>query len=152
MEVILLENIQNLGPFGAKVKVANGYGRNYLIPQGKALPANGMNIARFEAQRAELEKKADDRLTDAKSQAESFAALSVTLEARASEEGKLYGSIGTTEIMDAVSAQNLSVERRQIRLPEGGIHAIGEYEVTLCFHADVEITVPVIVEGMKRQN
>lgn len=149
MEVILLENIRGLGGFGATVKVAKGYGRNFLLPQGKALPATAVNIARFESERAELEKKANARLAEANERASQFDNLQLVIKARASEEGKLYGSVGTSDIVDALAAQNLIIERKEVRLPEEGIHAVGEFEYTLCLHAEVEITLPLIVEAEK---
>lgn len=145
MELILLEDIRSLGRFGAKVKVAKGYGRNYLIPQGKALPATADNVARFEARRAELEKAAQERLDEAQARAAKMADLSLTVTALASDEGKLYGSIGTADIVDALVAQGHDVSRQEVRLPEGGIHALGEYEVILPLHTEVEVTVQVNV-------
>jgi large subunit ribosomal protein L9 len=149
MEVILLENIRNLGAFGSTVKVAKGYGRNFLLPQGKALPATPVNVARFEAQRAELEQKANERLAAAQARAETFDGVTLTIKARASEEGKLYGSVGTTDVVDAFTQAGHEVERQEVRLPEGGIHTIGEFDFVLVLHAEVEITIPVIVEADK---
>lgn len=149
MEVILLENIRNLGQFGSTVKVAKGYGRNYLLPQGKALPATVDNLARFELQRAELEKRANDRLGEANARAATFEGISLIIKARASEEGKLYGSVGAADIVDALAKQDIQVERREVRMPEDGIHAVGEFEYILCLHAEVEITLPVTVEADK---
>src|SRR5262245_51796884 len=109
MEIILLENIRNLGKFGTKVKVAKGFGRNFLIPQGKALPATKQNIAQFEAQKAKLEKAAQDRLQTAQERVAEINAVHLTIKARSGEEGKLFGSIGTIEIARAFKEQGIEV-------------------------------------------
>lgn len=149
MEVILLENIRNVGAFGAKVRVAKGYGRNYLIPQGKALPATEANMAVFEARRSELEAKAKARVDAAQQRADVLTGLTVTIPARVSEEGRLYGSVATTEIVNAVNALGHDVERNEVRLPEGPIHHVGEYDVVLSLHAEVEIAIHVLVVSDK---
>lgn len=149
MELILLENIRNLGPFGTRVKVAPGYGRNFLIPTGRAVPANTQNIAMFEARRAELESAANERLHAAQKRAATIEGVVVTITARAADEGKLYGSVGTNEIARALSAAlastQITVERHEVRLPNGVIRELGEYEVELALHAEVVAKVKVTV-------
>ena len=149
MEVILLENIGNLGGLGDKVTVKAGFGRNYLIPQGKAVPATRDNIAEFEARRAELERAAAETLTLAQTRAESLAALSVvTITANAGEEGKLFGSIGTRDIADAVTAAGCELDKSEVRLPDGALRELGEYSVAVQVHSEVmtEVTVAVVQE------
>jgi large subunit ribosomal protein L9 len=137
MEVILLENVRNLGKFGAKVNVANGFGRNFLIPQGKAVPATKQNIADFEAQRAKLEKAAHDRLLAAQERAAEISSLHLTIRARSAEEGKLFGSIGTIELAKTFKEKGIDVERQEIRLPNGPLRELGEYMIELQLHAEV---------------
>src|SRR3990167_3083151 len=144
MEVILLEKIRNLGGIGEKVKVKRGYGRNYLIPQGKAVLANAANLAAFEARRAELEKHEQETLATVKKRAESLSVLTITIPVKASEEGKLYGSIGSREIAEAIEAAGCAVERREVDLPEGPIRQVGEHPVILQLHSDV--TVKLLVQ------
>jgi large subunit ribosomal protein L9 len=147
MEVILLEKVANLGGLGDKVNVRPGYGRNYLIPQGKAKPATAENVAYFEAQRAELERKAAEELATAQARAEKLEALSVTITANAGEEGKLFGSVGPQDIADAVTAAGETLARHEVRMPEGPLRAVGEYSIELHLHADVNATVSVSVTG-----
>ena len=137
MQVILLEKIRNLGQLGDKVKVKPGYGRNYLIPQNKAVFATEKNLALFNERRAELEKKAQEDLSTAEQRAAKLNILKVTLSAQASEEGKLYGSVGIHEIQDALSAQSIEVDRREIVMPEGPLHSIGQFIVEIHVHSDV---------------
>lgn len=137
MNVILLERVQNLGNLGDKVKVAAGYARNFLIPGGHALPATGKNLEAFEERRAELEKQADARLADAKSRAEKIDGLGVVITANMSDEGKLFGSIGTREIVDAVKAAGHDIEKKEVLLPEGPLHYAGDHEIQLMLHSDV---------------
>jgi large subunit ribosomal protein L9 len=149
MEVILLETIGNLGGLGDKVSVKPGYGRNYLIPQGKAVPATAANVAEFEARRAELERAAAEAVAAAQSRADAIAALDgVTIEANAGEEGKLFGSIGTRDIADAVTAAGCELDKSEVRLPDGALRELGEYSIALQLHADVmtEITLHVVPE------
>ena len=147
MEVILLERVANLGDLGDRVTVKAGYGRNFLVPGKKAVPANETNIAEFEARRAELEKKAAEVLADAQSRAEKIAAVAtITIKANAGDEGKLFGSIGVTDIVDAAAAAGFTVERREVSLPEA-IRNIGEYEVTFQLHSDVSQAVTLVVEA-----
>lgn len=149
MEVILLENIRNLGTFGSKVSVASGYGRNYLIPAGKAVPATENNVEKFEARRAELEQSANDKLAKANERAQALEGLQVTIESKASEEGKLYGSVGTTDIVNAVSEAGITLSRQEISLPNGVIREIGEFEITVQLHAEVEIAIVVKIVAEK---
>ncbi|MGE3320424.1 MAG: 50S ribosomal protein L9 [Candidatus Berkiella sp.] len=144
MEVILLENIRNLGKFGSKVSVAKGFGRNFLIPQGKAVPATKVNLAKFEAQRADFEKAAKDRLLAAQSRAAELNNVQITIAARAAE-GKLYGSIGTVELVKAFKDKGLNVTRQEIRLPGGAFREIGEFTVDLQLHAEVIATTRVSI-------
>jgi large subunit ribosomal protein L9 len=145
MEVILLENIRNLGPFGKTVKVAKGYGRNFLIPQGKAVPATKSNVAMFDVRRQELEAAANDRLVMAQKRGEVLAAARLNIAAKAADEGKLYGSVGTVDIVKAFKELGHDVTRQEIRLPLGPIREIGEYVVELHLHAEVVVEVPVQV-------
>lgn len=146
MEIILLEKVDNLGAMGDKVNVKSGYGRNYLIPQGKAAPATPENIAAFEARRAELEKTAADALTVAQARAGQLADGRFTVKAKAGDEGKLFGSVGTADIARAISATGIAVERNEVRLPTGVFRQLGEYAVHLHLHADVNVTVTLVIE------
>jgi len=147
MEVILLERVANLGNLGDRVKVRSGYGRNFLVPSKKAVPANEANIAEFESRRAELEKAAAEVLATAQSRAEAIAAVgSITIKANAGDEGKLFGSIGVTDIVEAASAAGIEVERREVSLPES-IRNIGEYDVSFQLHSDVAQNIKLTVEA-----
>lgn len=145
MEVILLEKVANLGNLGDKVNVKSGYGRNYLLPQRKATAATPANIAEFEARRADLEKAAVERKASAETRAAQLAELEVTITATAGDEGKLFGSIGTHDIADALTASGVEVAKSEIRLPNGTIRQVGEYDVAVHLHSDVEATVKLIV-------
>lgn len=145
MEVILLEKVENLGGLGDKVSVKSGYGRNYLIPGGKATAATAENIVAFEERRAELEKVAAELLATAEARRDQLKDLTVTIAGKAGDEGKLFGSIGTTDIASAVTAAGVEIEKREVRLPAGPIRAIGEYEIDLHLHTDVNAAVKVIV-------
>lgn len=145
MNVILLEKVANLGNLGDKVKVKAGYGRNYLIPFGKAVPATAVNLTDFEARRAELEKASADKLTAAQGRASALAELEVTITANAGDEGKLFGSIGTRDISDAITAAGEAVEKAEVRLPEGALREVGEYEVSVQLHTDVTVEVKIVV-------
>lgn len=147
MEVILLEKVRNLGNLGDKVAVKSGYGRNFLIPQGKAVPATASNVAAFEARRAELEKDAAEAVAAAQARAEKLEGLSVTIVGNAGDEGKLFGSIGTADIADAVTAAGVTLSKSEVRMPEGAIRAIGEYEIAVHLHVDVDSSVKVIVSA-----
>lgn len=146
MEVILLENVRNLGKFGNKVDVAKGFGRNYLIPLGKAVPATKENIAKFEGQRAELEKAAHNRLSKAQERAAEMNNLHIIIAARAGDEGKLYGSIGTIEIAKAFKDKGVNVQRQEIRLPNGPFREIGDFIIELQLHAEVTAQTKVTIK------
>jgi large subunit ribosomal protein L9 len=146
MEVILLENISNLGGLGDKVDVKSGFGRNYLIPQGKAVPATERNVAAFEARRAELEAAAAETLTAAQKRADAINGLGlISIPANAGEEGKLFGSVGTRDIAEAVTAAGCEVDKSEVRLPEGALREVGEYEIAIQVHGDVIAAVAVAV-------
>lgn len=147
MELILLERIHNLGNLGDQVSVKPGYGRNFLIPQGKAVPATKSNVAKFEGMRHELEKKAADALTAAQARATEIEALNLIIKANAGTEGKLYGSVGAHEIADAAQAAGVTVEKKEVRLPEGPIRTIGEFEVDIHLHTDVNVVLKLVVEA-----
>jgi large subunit ribosomal protein L9 len=149
MELILLEKVRNLGNLGDKVKVKPGYGRNYLLPQGKAVRVNAENLAAFEARRAEYEAKANNLLTDAESRKAKLSDVTVTISANASPEGKLYGSVGPREIADALQAAGHDIHKNEVIQGEGPIRHIGEYDVVISLHADVQGSVKVIVVGEK---
>lgn len=146
MEVILLTQVDNLGGIGDKVKVHPGYGRNYLIPQGKAVAATAENLAEFEQRRAALEAAASEALATAAARKAALDGKRFEVRARAGEEGKLFGSVGTTDIADAVSAAGFALERREVRLPESGaIRELGEFEIVLHLHSDVDASVTIAV-------
>ncbi|MGM0571076.1 50S ribosomal protein L9 [Marinobacter sp.] len=145
MEVILLEKVANLGSLGDKVKVKSGYGRNYLLPYGKAVAATAENLKAFEERRAELEKAAADKLAAAQSRAEALEGQSFTISSKAGDEGKLFGSIGVRDIADAITAGGTEVEKSEVRLPEGPIRVTGEYEIELQLHTDVTVTIQLAV-------
>ena len=147
MEVILLEKIANLGSLGDKVTVKAGYGRNFLVPFGKAVPANKDNLEAFEARRAELEKAAADKLSGATKRAAEMAEIELTLTAKAGDEGKLFGSIGPRDLAEAITSAGVEVAKSEIRLPEGPIRAIGEYDVAVQLHTDVAANIKVFVEA-----
>ena len=147
MELILLEKVQKLGDLGDKVDVKPGYGRNYLVPQGKAIPATAANIAEFEARRAELEKVAASKLTEAEDRVKVIEGMELNLTANASEEGKLYGSIGPREIAMAVEKEGPKLEKSEVIMGEGPIRYTGEHEVVVHLHADIETTIKVNIEA-----
>lgn len=145
MEVILLEKVHNLGDLGDKVDVKSGFGRNFLIPQGKAVPATRDNVERFEKEREELEKRARDQLAAAEARKAELEGAAVTLHARASGEGKLYGSVGPREIAEAFSNEGKQLEKSEIIMPEGAIREGGEFEYEVQLHADVVTSIKVTV-------
>jgi|TARA_R100000353_G_scaffold21927_1_gene19512 large subunit ribosomal protein L9 len=146
MQVILLETIKNLGDLGSVVDVRPGYGRNFLIPQGKALPATKNNLAEVEERRAELEKQAAELLSAAEARAEKLAEATITVGAKSGDEGKLFGSVGTANIADAISEQTgVAVQKAEVKLPLGAIRQTGEYEIDLSLHADVTVTIKLTV-------
>ncbi|MFV1973607.1 MAG: 50S ribosomal protein L9 [Thiohalobacterales bacterium] len=147
MDVILLKKIENLGAMGDRVSVKPGYGRNFLIPQGKAAPATAEKVAEFEARRAELENAAAETLVAAEARRDQLDGMTLTLQANAGEEGKLFGSIGTAEIAHAIQEAGVSVEKQEVRLPMGAYRQTGEYEVPLHLHTDVNVTVKLVIEA-----
>ena len=145
MEVILLQKVENLGNLGDKVKVRAGYGRNFLIPHGKAKPATAKNIEEFEKRRAELEKHAMEMLSGAEKRKAELDGKTVTINAKAGQEGKLFGSVGTVDIADALTASGVKVERREVRMPQGPIRNAGEHKVEIHLHTDVNVEITVVV-------
>ncbi|MGD2118251.1 MAG: 50S ribosomal protein L9 [Chromatiales bacterium] len=146
MDIILLERVENLGALGDKVAVKSGYGRNYLIPSGKAVPATAANLEEFEKRRAEYEKHQAEKLAQAEQRKAAIEAIAtVTIAHNAGEEGKLFGSVGTTDIAEAVTAAGAELARSEVRLPEGAFHATGEYEVDLHLHTDVNAQIKVVI-------
>jgi len=145
MNVILLEKVENLGNIGDQVKVRSGYGRNFLLPRGKATLATPSNIAMFEARRAEFEKKQAEELGAAMGRAEAAGKLSLQMAAKAGTEGKLFGSLGTADIAEACTAAGVPVKRSEVRLPEGPIRTIGNHSVVLHLHSDVNATLQITV-------
>ncbi len=145
MEVILLEKVANLGSLGEKVKVRAGYGRNYLVPYGKAVPATKNNVELFEQRRAELEKVQAEKLATAQARADALSGKEVTIVAKAGDEGKLFGSIGTRDIAEAISALGTEVTKAEVKLPEGALRNTGEFDLDLQLHSDVFATVKVII-------
>ncbi len=147
MNVILLDKIANLGSLGDQVAVKSGYARNFLFPQGKAVPATKENVELFEQRRADYEAKLADQLAAAQARAEKVNALeSVTIASKAGDEGKLFGSIGTRDIADAVTAAGVEVKKSEVLMPNGTLREVGEFEIELHLHADVfaNITVKVV--------
>jgi large subunit ribosomal protein L9 len=145
MEVILLEKITNLGSLGDKVSVKPGYGRNYLIPTGLAVPATKQNLQAFEARRADLEQQAAEKLAAAEARRSQIEALHVTIARKTGEEGKLFGSVGTTDIAEAVTAAGVEVGKQEVRLPEGPLRVAGDHDITLHLHSDVDATVKLSI-------
>jgi large subunit ribosomal protein L9 len=145
MEVILLQKVANLGNIGDRVKVRSGFGRNFLLPQGKATLATPEHVARFEAVRAELEKAAREQLEGAEQRAAAMKEFKLTITAKAGTEGKLFGSIGTSDIAEACTKAGLKVERSEVRLPNGPLRMVGEHTVSLHLHADIDVPVAVSI-------
>ncbi|WP_299982866.1 50S ribosomal protein L9 [uncultured Pseudoteredinibacter sp.] len=145
MEVILLEKVGKLGGIGDRVEVKAGFGRNYLVPQGKAVPATKANIADFEARRADLEAAAAEKKAAAEARGEKLTDLSVTIEANAGDEGKLFGSIGTRDIADAITKTGVEVAKSEVKLPEGVLREVGEYQIDIQLHAEVTVAVTLNV-------
>lgn len=145
MNVILLERLNNLGDLGDEVSVKPGFARNYLIPQQKAVQANAANREVFEGRRSELEAAANELLTAAQARAEKLQDQIVTIMMKSGEEGRLYGSVGTQNIADALVADSFEVERSEVRMPEGAIRALGEYDIALQLHSDVTVNIKVAV-------
>jgi large subunit ribosomal protein L9 len=147
MEVILLEKVDNVGGIGDRVRVKSGYARNYLLPQGKATLATPANIAKFESRRAELEAKAAAELTAAQDRAKKLAGLVLKIEMQAGAEGKLFGSVGTVDIAEAISKHGVEIERSEVRLPDGPLRVVGQHQIELHLHADVNVGLTVVVEA-----
>ncbi len=145
MNVILLENINNLGSLGDQVKVKAGYGRNYLIPQGKALPATKHNIEVFEARRAELEKLAAEALAAAKARAQELDGKEIVIARKAGDEGRMFGSVTNTDVAEAITSAGVEVAKREVRMPSGAIRELGEYDVSIHLHSEVDATVKIMV-------
>ncbi len=145
MNVILLEKVRNLGQLGETVRVRPGYGRNFLIPQGKAVPATEENVRLFEERRAELERKAQAAVDAAKARAGKLEGVVLTLVRQAGDEGKLFGSVGSHDIVDALVAMEIEVDRKEIDMPEGPIRNTGEFEVVINLHPEVEQSIQVVV-------
>lgn len=145
MNVILLEKVGKLGNIGDQVSVKSGFGRNFLIPQGKAIPATAANVADFEARRAELEAAAAEKKTAAEARAEKLAELTVTIAANAGDEGKLFGSLGARDLAAAITEAGVEVAKSEVKLPEGTLREVGEYEIDVQVHAEVIQTVKLSV-------
>lgn len=145
MQLILLQKVDNLGDLGEMVTVRSGFARNFLLPKGMAKVANEANVAEFEARRAELERDAAARLTEAQARADKISALSIVIPANAGTEGKLFGSLGAPDIAEAVTSAGVAVERKEVRLGEGPIRTVGEHDVVLHLHSDVDVTLTVTV-------
>lgn len=143
MEVILLEKIANLGNLGDRVTIKAGYGRNFLIPQGKAAKATVAKIKEFEERRAELEKQAAEKLAAATARGEAISKLSVSIAHKTGDEGRLFGSVGTQNIAEAITAAGVKVEKHEVRLPNGVIRQVGEYDIAINLHTDVVVTLPI---------
>ncbi|MDW3095356.1 MAG: 50S ribosomal protein L9 [Gammaproteobacteria bacterium] len=143
MEVILLSKVENLGALGDKVNVRSGFARNYLIPQGKAKFATPENIAEFEARRAELEAVAASALAEAEERKAKLDGVSITIPAKEASEGKLFGSVNNVDVLEALNAQGHQIQKREIRMPDGAFHNIGEYQIELHLHSDVDATVTI---------
>lgn len=147
MQLILLQNVTNLGKLGDKVDVKPGYGRNFLVPQGKAVPATAANLADFEARRAEFEAKAKSLLDGAEKRQAELEGVEVTIAANASTEGKLFGSVTPRDIAEQLTKHGHKVDKSEVVMGEGAFRRTGEYEVIVRLHADIEQTVKVIVVG-----
>jgi len=145
MDVILLTKVANLGNIGDRVKVKSGYGRNFLLPKGKATLATPENVKKFEARRAELEKIARDQFQDAESRAAAFKDFKLQITAKAGTEGKLFGSIGTADIAEACTAQGHKLARAEVRLPTGPLRTVGDHMITLHLHTDIDVQLPVTI-------
>ncbi|HEY4212365.1 MAG TPA: 50S ribosomal protein L9 [Steroidobacteraceae bacterium] len=145
MDVILLQKVANLGNIGDRVKVRSGFGRNFLLPQGKATLATPDNVARFEVRRAELEKAAREHLTSATERSEAMKEFKLVIHSKAGTEGKLFGSVGTSDIAEACQKQGFKIERSEVRLPNGPLRTVGDHLVNLHLHADVDVPLAVSI-------
>ncbi len=149
MNVILLEDITNVGKLGEQIAVKSGFARNYLLPQGKAVTATSDNVAIFEERRAELEKLSTEKLAQAQQRAQGLTDVTLTIQAPASDEGKLYGSLGPREIVDELVKIGASVEKSEIQMPSGPIRTVGEYTIHIYLHTDVTVDINVIVTAQE---
>ena len=149
MDIILLQKVDNLGDLGDKVHVKSGYGRNFLIPSGRAVAATADNIKAFEARRAELEQEAAEKLAAAQKRKEMLDGMAVSIRCKAGDEGRLFGSVGTADIAQAVSEKGTELERKEVLLPNGAFRIAGEYEVDLHLHADVNATLKLTIEPVE---
>ena len=147
MDVILLTKVANLGTIGDRVKVKSGYGRNFLLPKGKATLATPDNVKKFEARRAELEKIARDQFQDAESRAAAFKEFKLQISAKAGTEGKLFGSIGTADIAEACTNAGHKLARAEVRLPTGPLRTVGDHTITLHLHTDIDVQLPVVISA-----
>src|ERR671912_1375299 len=147
MEIILLEKVDNVGGIGDRVRVKSGYARNYLIPQGKATLATAANITKFESRRAELEAKAAAELAAAQARAKKLEGLVLKIEMQAGTEGKLFGSVGTVDIAEAIGKRGIEVERSEIRLANGPLRTVGDHHVDLHLHTDVNVEIKIVIEA-----
>ncbi len=147
MDVILLEKVANLGNLGDRVAVRSGYARNYLLPKGKATLATAANVARFEARRAELEKAQRDQLAGAEGRKAKFEGFRLQITAKAGSEGKLFGSIGTSDIAEAASAAGQELSRSEVRLPNGPLRTVGEHVVIVHLHTDIDVELPIVISA-----
>ena len=147
MEVILLTKVGNLGDLGDKVKVRPGYARNFLIPSGKAKFATTANLAEFEARRTELEKLANESLTKAEARKAELDSTTISITAKSVGEGKLFGSVGMVDIINALNEVGKSVEKKEVRLPDGAFHHAGEYQIDIHLHTDVNATITLEIIG-----
>ncbi|HEX6638548.1 MAG TPA: 50S ribosomal protein L9 [Steroidobacteraceae bacterium] len=145
MDVILLTKVANLGNIGDRVNVKSGYGRNFLLPKGKATLATPENVKKFEARRAELEKIARDQLADAEKRAAAFKDFKLEITAKAGTEGKLFGSIGTADIAEATTKAGHKLARAEVRLPTGPLRTVGEHVISLHLHTDIDVQLPVVI-------
>lgn len=145
MDIILLQKVDNLGNLGDKVNVKSGYGRNFLIPTGRAVPATEKNLKAFEARRAELEKEAAGKLAEAEGRKAKLDGLAITISCKAGDEGRLFGSVGTSDISKAVSDAGLALEKKEVLLPNGPFRVAGEHEVDLHLHADVNASIKLTI-------
>jgi len=145
MDVILLTKVANLGNIGDRVKVKSGYGRNFLLPKGKATLATPENVKKFEARRSELEKVARDQFQDAESRAAAFKEFKLQITAKAGTEGKLFGSIGTADIAEACTKAGYKLARSEVRLPTGPLRTVGDHMITVHLHTDIDVQLPVVI-------
>ena len=145
MEVILLTKVANLGNIGDRVKVKSGFGRNFLLPEGKATLATPINVKKFEERRSELEKVAREHLQSAEERQTALKDFKLVIRAKAGTEGKLFGSVGTADIAEALKRENFNVPRSEVRLPTGPLRMVGDHTITLHLHTDIDVQLPVVI-------